>query len=280
MRSRAIAGLAAGLLCSCASFVSADTVTSLGAPTFPRTAAWTTLNTSTGSATITNDVARDGSGSLRLETNGGNKAAATYGGDRFIGSPNLGTFGDLLAAGGSVGFDFYRDSSSTVPAHFAPALEISFANGANLKWEAVYDGFPTVSPVATDTWYSMNFDANNGLFYQYNGSVVTSGGAQQNLTLQGWLDSTLGKDFELSTKITGISVQAGSGWGAGKFVGYVDNVHLIFGSGTAENIVANFEPAAPAESSTPLPVAGVGGAVLLGAMGFRRGPKRRSAAQA
>lgn len=235
-----------------------STVTALNGT--PYTASWHTLGANaSGSQTITEDQPRSGNGSLRLGTPGsGGKAAATYGGNRF-GGPNLGTFGDLLN-GGSFGFDFYRDSSSTAAAHLAPAFEISFNNGAILKWEAVYNGYPVANPIDSDTWYTVNVTANSGLLWQFNGSVVTQSGSQQNLTLNGWLNASAGSDFTADTQITGISLQAGSGW-AGSFVGFVDNAHLTLGSG--EVVSANFE-------AIPLPAAAWLGMALLGGMGVVR----------
>jgi hypothetical protein len=266
MRHSTIATCVAAVL-SLGSFAVASTVTSVGGT--PYTATWSTLGTSTGSTSITTDQPRSGNGSLRLETNGGNKAAATYGGDRF-GGPNLGTFGDLLD--GSLGFEFYRDGSSTVAAHFAPALEIEFSNHAALKWEAVYNDYPVASPISADQWYTIDLDKDTGKFWQWNGGVVMSGSSQQNLTLAEWLNASVGNDFTTDTEITGISVQAGSGW-AGSFVGYVDNVYMNFGSGTG-NISANFETAAP----VPTPAAAGAGFALFGVIASRRLLARRARA--
>jgi hypothetical protein len=260
----------AAIVLSSAALSSAATVTSVaGIPYVPN---WSTHGTSTGSVSITNDQPRSGNGSLRLETNASNKAAATYGGDRFFTVSTLGTFGDLLN-GGSLGFEFFRDAASTTNPHLAPALEISFSNGSNLKWEAVYNGYPVASPVNEGQWYSINLDANTGTFYQFkSGGVVTSGGSQQNLTLAQWLASSLGNDFTESTAINGISVQAGSGW-ANNFTGYVDNVYLNFGSGTG-SISANFEtPGAP----VPTPAAAAAGLSLLTLVASRRALSRNRA---
>lgn len=254
---RHLATLLMGSVFAFSSVAAADNVYDLSGTPF--TPAWSTLGTSTGIAEVNGDVPRSGMGSLNLETTGGNKAAATYGGNRF-GGPNLGTFGDLLA--GSLGFEFYRSSASTAADHLAPALEVSFNNGAILKWEAVYNGYPIASPVSEDTWYTIDLDHDTGLFWQYNGATVTNGGgAQLNLTLDDWLASAFGSDFTTSTQITGISVQAGSGW-AGNFVGYADNVYMNFGNGGAA-ISANFEV-------VPLPAAAWAGFALFGVVACRR----------
>ena len=254
------------------SFAAAATVTSVNGASY--TNSWHKLGTSNGTSAITTDQPRSGNGSLRLATNAsGHKATASYGGARgfwgTLAGNNLGTFGDLLS--GSLGFEFYRDASSTVAAHLAPAFEIAFANGANLKWEPVYNGYGTITE---NQWYSVNLDRDSGLFYQYNGSVVTNGSAQLNLTLDGWLASTFGNDFTTSTVIRGISIQAGSGW-TGSFVGYVDNVYFNAGS---TQLSANFEdPNAPIPSPVPTPAAASAGLALLGALAAKRA--RRNAAR-
>lgn len=238
----------------------AETVTSLGGT--PGTAAWSTLGSNAnGTSSISTDKARSGDGSLKLTTTGsGGKAAATFGGNRF-GGPNLGTLDDLLD-GGSLGFEFYRDSSSTVAAHLAPALEITFSNGAALKWEAVYNGYPTASPISSNQWYTIDLNANTGLFWQFNGGVVMDGPSQAFKTLADWRTASVGNAFNSSTYITGVSIQAGSGW-TGNFVGYADNVYLNLGAG---NIVsANFETTA-----IPLPAAATSGMALLGLSALRR----------
>lgn len=238
----------------------ASTVTSLGGAEY--TAAWSTLGTNVnGSASITTSNPRSGDGSLQLATTGsGGKAAATFGGNRF-GGPNLGTF-DALLNGGSLGFEFYRDSSSTVAAHLAPALEITFSNGAALKWEAVYNGYPVAGPISSNQWYTIDLDASTGSFWQWNGGVVMQGPSQAFKTLSDWRTASVGNVFTSDTYITGVSVQAGSGW-VGNFLGYADNVYLNLGSGNV--LSANFETMA-----IPLPAAATGGLALMGLSGLRR----------
>ena len=144
------------------------------------------------------------------------------------------TLGTLIGGGNDLGFQYFRDSTSTAGAKVAPAFRLYFGDGKpQLVWEAVYNGVTDTNPVKTDQWLTP--DIKDGFFWKYDstGNHDVSGGFQK---LSYW--ST---DTPTAGNIVGYSVGVGSGWG-GSYKGYVDNV--TFGTTTTnfENVAAAPEP--------------------------------------
>lgn len=224
-----------------------------------------------GTVEITENNPRSGLGSLEIHTYGSSDKAGAKG--KFV--PTIGTLGELLQDGSQLGFDWYRDSTSTVADHFVPALRLhastyvldasgNIAGEASLQiiWERTYNDS---SPPATDTWVSES-DLQHDKFWVW---VNGAGGIFNYQPLDDWFgeyalpgngDFSVLIDEELTT-VEGISVAAGSGWD-GEYHGYVDNVTAKF-NGEAK-YVANFEPVPePATVVGLLGTGAIGGLLVL-----------------
>jgi|GEM_PF-4207860 hypothetical protein len=184
---------------------------------------------------------RNGNASVMMSTgSSSDKAMLIY----WTGSA-LGTFNDLL--NGSVSFDYYRDGSSSVAAHFAPAFEFIVFKGTeqyNLKWEAAYNGYSAANPVLVDQW------VNTGDITEGNWWVWKNGDLGKYQSLSAWSNQLFGSD----SIIASFNLSLGSGW-TGTYLGYVDTVQIQLGD---YNKQYNFE--SPAVVPAP-------GAILLGMMG-------------
>jgi len=129
-----------------------------------------------------------------------------------------------------LGFDWYRDGSSTAPAHLTPAVGLFVADNEGnswlLKWEGVYNGYPSDGPGApTNEWITENLlEANFWRIPQFvDGSWVGFSGCNEagdpyecfqfdrSLTDE-WLDG-----FD----VAGVEIGIGSGWD-GTFLSYAD----------------------------------------------------------
>lgn len=175
-------------------------------------------------------------GSLEFATN-----TITSGKDKADYVKNWGAMnGRTLGSLSELRYEFYRDGSSTTTAHFAPVLRLYYQTANNetglLIWEQVYNGYS--GGVPTNTWVSA--DILGGKFWM---RAFEPGRTVErfDVTLAQWVDGIsipnahkLGPD----TKILGIDVGVGSGWGA-TFRGAVDNVVVGFNTDT---VTANFEP--------------------------------------
>lgn len=148
-----------------------------------------------------------------------------------------GGFGSLSVLT-QLGFDWYRDSSSTAPDHLTPAFRVYLwdpdvgTHGASYLaiWEGVYNGYPAIGgPVPTDTWITE--DVASEFFWlipQFiDGAWAGFGGCgifpcfQFNKTLGDW-------GLGANTQIIGVNVGLGSGW-AGSYLSYADFVEIGFG---------------------------------------------------
>lgn len=190
------------------------------------------------------------------------------------------TLGDIVAGNG-ISFDFFRDSSSTATAHFAPVIRLAFTYSGlfglqqtgYLIWEAVYNGV-TVTP---DNW--IHADITDGYFYQRTGSEVPV----YNKTLEDYMNGGVftagGKstiDLDANTVIKRIEIGVGSGWN-GTFHGAADN--LVVNLGSKGVVDANFQPfAAPTAAAVPEPTTWLMfflGFGLMGGLLRRRKPMLR-----
>lgn len=202
------------------------------------------------SVTISTSVPRDGDGSLMFAstvvTNSQDKADlqtlwpdATY--------PNR-SVANLTA----LQYDFYRDSSSTIPQHFSPVFRLVIYNPSDsstalLIWEQAYNGYGAGVP--EDTWIQEDILAGN--FWMY----VTGTGAIQDydVTLADWLAGNVTPQpgdptpvtVDANTLVVGINIGIGSWWSTSPgatFTGYVDNVQAAW---TDDVLTANFEDTCP-----------------------------------
>ena len=142
-------------------------------------------------------------------------------------------------------FAWYRDSSSTTAAHFAPAVRLNFYDDGGtpldlnddktgfLIWEGIYNG---INPAPTDSW-QLN-DIINDNFWIFISGVGTVN--VFNATLDDWINNDPSPAISLSsnTLILGINVGVGSGWG-NTFIGYVDAVRVSFS--LQDDSLYNFE---------------------------------------
>ncbi len=198
---------------------------------------------------ITTAQPRSGDGSLEFTTNTitSGQDKADY--EKVWGVTPGRTLGNLSA----LSYDFYRDSSSTTAAHFAPVLRLYYLNSSGqsglLIWEPIYNGY---GAVVTDTWISADILGGNFWMRAFDpGRTIDD----YNVSLAEWManadeegspidddaDSDAPHVLGPDTYIIGVNVGVGSGWGA-TFRGYVDNVLLQFGS---DEVSANFEPETP-----------------------------------
>ena len=212
-----------------------------------------------GTVGITKDFARSGNGSALFEgTGSGSKA------DLEIYFSSAVALSSLT----SLSYDAIRDSSSTVFPHLINSLRLMIgdANGVftntYLIFEPVYNGYPTASPIAEDTWYTFNISGSTTVFAN-NGNLVEPAGAGPcsgcYATLSAW------QAANATATIVGLSTGSGSGWNGGTYRGAVDNISFTAG---AETKSYNFEVAAvPEPASWALMIGGFG---LAGAMVRRR----------
>ncbi|MFH5831223.1 hypothetical protein ACG2F4_06010 [Halalkalibaculum sp. DA3122] len=134
----------------------------------------------------------------------------------------------------ALSFDWYRDGSSTAPDHLTPAIGIFVDDGNGnswlLKWEGVYNGYPTTGPPApTDQWITENLL--NGNFWripQYvNGEWVGFSGCNEAGDPYGCFqfDRSLTDEWLDGYSVEGIEAGIGSGWN-GSFKGHVDYITI------------------------------------------------------
>lgn len=166
----------------------------------------------------------------------------------------------LLAELDALGFDWYRDSSSTAPGHLTPALRVMvYDPDANdsylLVWEGVYNGYPSNGPaVPVDTWVTQDVLAGNfwrvpqfidgtfmGISTCVDGITDPADPTACFVFDRGLDDWGLGPN----TLVVGLEVGLGSGW-AGSYLSFVDYVRLGFSGSTT---LYDFEPSAPEPSA-------------------------------
>lgn len=222
---------------------------------------------------ISGDEPRAGNGSVYFQGQAsGSKADIEYlvNGTKpffsqsFASTGTLGNFSDLSA----MGYEWYRDSSSTAPAHFHSVMRVLIDRDGNLgttndRGGLVFEHIYNALGVVTDSWVQdsitgaskvWNFGLGLGTGYDIGGN-----GYAYDDTLAAW------QAFMPSAKIIGFSLGIGSGWG-GSYVGAIDNVSwTIAGVSSAFNFELTDSAGVP-EPGTLLAAA----AALLGLAATRR----------
>lgn len=141
------------------------------------------------------------------------------------------TLGNLT----SLAFAWQRASTSTVPAHLSPVLRIAFETAGGqqglLIWEAVYQT-QYGGAMPTDVWVDENVLGGRFWMRAYGPSRTID---VYNLTLAGWIAAgavsdgvDTGWNIDADTRVIGVNVGFGSGWGGGEFHAFVDQVTLGF----------------------------------------------------
>lgn len=208
-----------------------------------------------GVAGINNSYARSGNGSVHLQTivgPGGNSSKADFEmlatgtavGGNYYAAASYGTLGELT----SLGYDWYRDSSSTNSAGQHPVLRVlvdadgdlgTTADRGGLVFELAYNGTATVT---TDTWVTEDlFSYNSG-----DGANLWTFGAGMTFAQEGYGNNIAewvagAGTIDGSSAVIGFSMGVGSGWGP--FEGAVDNLVVGFnGSETTYNFEVVPEP--------------------------------------
>lgn len=229
---------------------------------------WYRANIAGGAtAAITATNARNGGASVEMSASSNSGKADyvyTWGYDpaRTLGSLN------------ALSYDWFRSVSSTMTGHFHPAFRLRYdADGKQstggdtgyLIYENVYNG----SNVAEGVWRTDDILGANFWMRQFS---PTNNINDYGTTLQEWMSSARpGAPADVltsSTAILGIEFGIGSGWGAGTFNGFVDNVTIGFGD---KLTTFNFELVAPAAVPEPASMALLG----LGAFGIVAARRRK-----
>lgn len=186
---------------------------------------WTAANVrADGFVGITGENPRSGLGSLAFKTNFA--APFVSGKDKADFQLLWNDQSRTLGALDTLRYEYYRDSSSTVPGHFHPVLRLLFYDADSNKfglliWEEIYqDGFP--GSVPTNTWVSR--DILDGYFWMFSGGAPIQ---NFHMTLQDWInniDPTTGLPpvgqpgdpippaLDANTFIYGVNTGVGSGW--------------------------------------------------------------------
>ena len=220
---------------------------------------WYQANVGAGSTVgITTDYARSGNGSAYFNSTQGGTGKADL--VNYFGS-NGALAPVALSTLTSASFDFYRDSTSTTSAAFAPVLRLDMLkNGAfagSLVFENIYQAQQN-PPV--DSWTTLSSTLNSGIWWATNAALGPTFADANNgqKTLANWINDNAGSTLS----VYGLEIGIGSGWN-NQFYGAVDNVNVSFSGGRAVN--ANFEVAAGA---VPEPATWAMMLVGVGAVGF------------
>ncbi|MDP3856114.1 PEPxxWA-CTERM sorting domain-containing protein [Phenylobacterium sp.] len=192
---------------------------------------------------ITTDYAdaNGGNGSIYFSTDGSNPSKADM--EYYFSTPQL--LSDFTGGG----YDWLRDSASTIGSAPAPAYRLIMNNAAGGFGYFVYEPYnQPPGTVATDAWQTTLIDTSTSLFWAtgLNFTIPAPGGVGPSCqsclhTLAEWSAANTG------AKVIGFSTGVGSGWNGGTFVGAVDNVSFAFGRDTAS---FDFEVSAVPEPAT------------------------------
>jgi hypothetical protein len=222
-----------------------------------------------GVAGINTNYARSGNGSVYLQTVNGPAgdsskadfellASGTALGGNYFAAGSFGTLGELT----SLGYDWYRDSSSTNSAGQHPALRIlvdadgdlnTTGDRGGLVFEIAYNGSATAT---TDTWVTediFSYNAGDGANLWTFGAGMTFAQEGYGNSLADWVAGI--DTIDANSAVLGFSMGVGSGWGP--FEGAVDNLVVGFnGSETTYNFEVVPEPGSIA-------LLGLGGLALI-----------------
>jgi len=209
-----------------------------------------------GVAGINNTYARSGNGSVYLQTVNGPAGASSKADFEMLASgtdvsgnyyaaASYGTLGDLT----SLGYDWYRDSTSTNSAVQHPALRIlvdadgdlnTTGDRGGLVFEQAYNG----SSVPTDNWVTediFSYNSGDGANLWTYGAGMTFAQEGYGNNLAAWSSDTGVGTINEDSAVLGFSMGVGSGWGP--FEGAVDNLVVGFnGSETTYNFEVVPEP--------------------------------------
>lgn len=214
-----------------------------------------------GGATVgvTTDYARNGNGSAFFDTTGGAaKADIQY----------LSAAPVALSSITSLSYDYFRASSSTTNAGFAPVVRLDILkNGAFAGALVLENLYQTRADATVDSWTNVSATQNSGIFWATNARLgptfAAANGGQK--TLAEWISDN--SDGVLTTY--GFTAGVGSGWN-GRFTGAVDDVR--FGVDGQEAAAFNFEVASAAAVPEP-----ASWAMMIVGMGAIGGSLRRRA---
>ncbi len=168
-----------------------------------------------GSVGITTTYARSGNGSL--EFGGPNPSSYKSDFEYYLNPQSQFTLNSLQ----SLGYDWFRSSSSGAASQFAPALRLILADNSYLVYEPALNGTTknTIFSQPTDSWQTASF-GNDGFVWW------TKEGTQLAYSLTDWkAGRTTSNNLFLngSAIVVGFSTGIGSGW-PGSFSGAVDNI--------------------------------------------------------
>lgn len=242
------------------------------APTSSSTGWRVSTSTGGGSAAVTTTAPRSGDGSLQFGgSSGTSKAEVTFYqnptyfmGFLFTGAQSLGKVGDLSY----LAFDWMRSGAATAP-QATPSLKLLVKSGGTTRtivWEGAYNGINQTNH-PDDTWFTSEIVASSA-------SLNVANFWQTNQS-NGPFNLKLGTNYS-TWDILGITIGFGSGWNGTTSI-FVDNVSIGFNN--ADPTIYDFDlthtPVAPPAPSVPEPSTyGLIGAVLLGALIWRRRMRR------
>ncbi|MFN4241802.1 MAG: hypothetical protein ACK4PI_01040 [Tepidisphaerales bacterium] len=220
-----------------------------------------------GQVGVTSAYPRSGNGSVefRSPTNNGKADIEFLGqplnvGGNFVPTASLGLLSNLNLSG--LGYDWYRDSSSTNPNVQHPSYRILVDRDGNLfttgdRGYLIFErAYNVGGPVPTDTWVTETI---TGASNMWSTGGLPDPGAVFNRNLSQW------QALMPNARVLGFSLGVGSGWD-GVFRGAVDNVRFGFGTSST---TYNFELLRGPEE-IPTPAAFMAGSVLMGMLATRR----------